>query len=85
MLERRLWLPPQPACDEEPPRDRKFVKSTTPVNIEYLEKQENWLFGHSFNLIEKNSQVHVVHGPFLNRMHNFSVDGRQSSPIISCP
>jgi hypothetical protein len=40
--ERRLrLLLPQPACDEEPPRERNFVESITPVNIEYLEKQEN--------------------------------------------
>jgi hypothetical protein len=40
MLERRLRLLPQPACDEEPPRDRNSVESIAPVNIEYLEKQE---------------------------------------------
>jgi hypothetical protein len=41
MLEHRLRLLPQPAYDEEPPRDLNFVESITPVNIEYLEKQEN--------------------------------------------
>ena len=40
--ERRLrLLLPQPACDEEPPRERNSVESITPVNIEYLEEQEN--------------------------------------------
>jgi hypothetical protein len=40
--ERRLrLLLPQPAYDEELPRERNFVESITPVNIEYLEKQEN--------------------------------------------
>jgi hypothetical protein len=38
MLERRLWLLPQLACDEEPPQDCNSVESITPVNIEYLEK-----------------------------------------------
>jgi hypothetical protein len=38
MFERRLWLLPQPAYDEEPPRDRNSVELITPVNIEYLEK-----------------------------------------------
>jgi hypothetical protein len=41
MLERRPRLLPQPAYDEEPPRDRNSVESITMVNIEYLEKQEN--------------------------------------------
>jgi hypothetical protein len=36
----RLLLP-QPACDEEPQRERNSIESITPVNIEYLEKQEN--------------------------------------------
>jgi hypothetical protein len=39
--ERRLRLLPQPACDEEPSRERNSVESITPVNIEYLKKQEN--------------------------------------------
>jgi hypothetical protein len=39
--ERRLRLLPQPAYDEEPPRERNSVESMTPVNIEYVEKQEN--------------------------------------------
>jgi hypothetical protein len=38
MLKRQLWLLPQPAYDEEPPRDSNSVESITPVNIEYLEK-----------------------------------------------
>jgi hypothetical protein len=41
MLKRRLRLLPQLACDEEPPRHRNSIESITPVNIEYLEKQEN--------------------------------------------
>jgi hypothetical protein len=40
-IEQRLrLLLPQPACDEEPPRERNDVESITPVNIEYLEKQK---------------------------------------------
>jgi hypothetical protein len=41
MLEHRLRLLQQPACDEEPPQDRNSVESITPVNMEYIEKQEN--------------------------------------------
>jgi hypothetical protein len=39
--ERRLrLLLPQPACDEEPPQERNYVESITPVNIEYLENKK---------------------------------------------
>jgi hypothetical protein len=39
--ERRLrLLLPQPAYDEEPPRERNSVESITPVNIEYLENKK---------------------------------------------
>jgi hypothetical protein len=40
MLECRLRLLTQPACDEEPPRDRNSVESITLVNIEYLKNKK---------------------------------------------
>jgi hypothetical protein len=58
------------------------VESITLVNIEYFEKQENQLFGHSFSLIEKIHKFILSMGLSSIRMHNFNVDDRRSSPII---
>jgi hypothetical protein len=105
MLERRLRLLPQPACDEESPRERNSVKSITPVNIEYLEKQ--WTMKKFYHSRHEHERYSIIVSILLkkfhkfipsmdlssNRMHNFSVDGRRSLPIIvfsilptiSCP
>jgi hypothetical protein len=64
MLERRLRLLPQPAYDEEPPREHNSVELITPVNIEYLEKKKI-SYSVIVPILLKNSQVIIVHAPFL--------------------
>jgi hypothetical protein len=79
MLERRLRLPPQPACDEEPPRDRNSVKSTTPVNIEYLEKQENWYYSVIVSILLKKFHK------FMSSMGLSSIECITSASMVGTP
>jgi hypothetical protein len=81
--ERRLrLLLPQPAYDEEPPRERNSVESITPVNIEYLENKKISYLVIVPILLKKIHKLIPSMRLSSNRMHNFSVDGRRSSPIV---